>query len=213
MTKIREEFVAATERCVRLGFDCLELHNAHGYLLNQFLSPLANQRSDEYGGNLEKRLRYPQEVFEAVRAAWPADKPLGVRISAVDWVEGGTTVEDSIAFARTVQDLGCDFIDVSSGGVDHRQKIMVGPGYQVAFAAAIKQAVEIPVMAVGMITKPRQAEAIIADGQADFVMLARGAMYDPRWAWHAAQELGAETAYPPQYKRAIPARWPQAFQD
>jgi len=213
MSAIREEFVQATERCRRLGVDVLELHAGHGYLLNQFFSPLSNRRDDDYGGSLEKRLRYPLEVFEAVRRAWPAEKPLGVRISAVDWVEGGTTIEDTVAFARALADLGCDFVDITSGALDHRQKIEVGPGYQVGFAAAVKKAVSIPVMAVGMINRAQQAEAIIADGQADFVMLARGMMYDPRWAWHAARELGAETAYADQYLRCIPARWPQAFAD
>ncbi|MDJ0937297.1 MAG: NADH:flavin oxidoreductase/NADH oxidase [Kiloniellales bacterium] len=213
MTAIRDEFVGATERCRRLEVDVLELHAGHGYLLNQFFSPLSNRREDDYGGSLEKRLRYPLEVFEAVRQAWPAEKPLGVRISAVDWVEDGTTIQDTIAFARALEDLGCDFVDITSGALDHRQKIEVGPGYQVGFAAAVRRAVSIPVMAVGMINRARQAEAIIAEGQADFVMLARGMMYDPRWAWHAAQELGAETAYAEQYVRCMPARWPQAFAD
>lgn len=211
MDKVRDDFVAATERCLRLGVDVLELHGGHGYLLNQFFSPLSNRRDDDYGGSLEKRLRFPLEVFEAVRRAWPEDRPLGMRISAVDWVEGGTTIEDTIAFARALEDLGCDFVDITSGGIDPRQKIEVGPGYQVGLAAAVKREVEMPVMAVGMITGAQQAEAVIAEGQADFVMLARGMMYDPRWAWHAARELGAETAYPDQYVRCIPQRWPQAF--
>ena len=212
MTGIREDFVQATERCLRLDVDVLELHVGHGYLLNQFFSPLSNKRGDAYGGSLEKRMRFPLEVFEAVRRAWPMARPLGVRISAVDWIEGGTTIEDTVAFAQALEDLGCDFIDLTSGGVAPQQTVEVGPSYQVGFSAAVKEAVEIAVMAVGMINRARQAEAIIAEGRADLVMLARGMMYDPRWAWHAARELEVEIAYPDQYVRCHPARWPQAFE-
>jgi len=207
MDKIKAEFVDAAKRCIRIGFDTIELHAGHGYLLNQFFSPLSNQRSDEYGGSVENRIKYPLEVFEAMRSVWPEDKPLGIRITAFDWVEGGTTVEDTIVFSKALEALGCDYIDITSGGVDHRQKITIGPGYQVGFAREVKKAVDIPVMAVGMITEAQQAEDIVARGDADFVMLARGMMDDPRWAWHAAAELGAKADYPPQYRRCSPEFW------
>ena len=212
LDRVKQEFVQAARRSDEIGFDVLELHGGHGYLLNQFFSPLSNQRSDDYGGTVDKRIRYPLEVFEAVRAAWPAEKPLGVRISAVDWVEGGTSVEDTIVFAQALQDLECDFIDITSGGVDHRQQITTGPGYQVEFASAVKQKIDIPVMAVGMIVRPQQAEEIISEGHADFVMLARGVMDDPHWAWHAAHALGVETVYPDQYIRCAPHLWRGAAQ-
>ncbi len=207
---IKAEFVAATERARRIGLDVIELHAAHGYLLHEFLSPISNRRGDGYGGDLAGRMRFPLETFEAMRQAWPADKPLGVRISATDWVEGGWSLDDSVAFARELAARGCDFIDVSSGGLDPRQKIETGPGYQVPFATRIKAEVGIVTMAVGLITEARQAERIVADGQADLVAMARAMMFDPRWAWHAAKELGAETAYPERYKRCAPGRWPVA---
>jgi len=209
MDQITAEFADAAKRCVRIGFDTVELHAGHGYLLNQFFSPLANQRTDAYGGSVENRMRYPLEVFDAVRAVWPADKPLGIRISAFDWVEGGTSVEDTIVFSKALEAAGCDYIDITSGGVDARQQITAGPGYQVGFASAVKKAVGIPVMAVGMITEATQAETILRDGDADFVMLARGVMDDPRWAWHAAVQLGAKADYPPQYVRCSPEFWQQ----
>lgn len=204
------KFAEATRRADRLGFDLVEAHGAHGYLLHQFLSPVSNRRTDAYGGSLENRMRMPLEVFAAMRAAWPAAKPLGVRISAVDWVEGGWSIEDSIVLAKRLKDLGCDFIDVSSGGIDPAAKVPVAPGYQVPFAAQIKNAVGIPVMAVGMITSPEQAEIILAEGQADLVALARAMLDDPRWGWHAAYRLGAEVALPPQYRRVGIKSWDPA---
>ncbi|MEM7425516.1 MAG: NADH:flavin oxidoreductase/NADH oxidase [Pseudomonadota bacterium] len=207
MTRVKQEFVDAATRADRAGYDVFDLHGGHGYLLNQFFSPLSNLRTDEYGGDVEKRIRYPMEVFEAVRAALPSGKPLGIRISATDWVDGGTTVEDTVAFAKALESAGCDFIDITTGGVDHRQKITTAPGYQVEFASAVKKEVGMPIMAVGMIFEPRQAEEVIADGHADFVMLARGVMHNPRWAWHAAIELGVEMDYPPQYLRCSPGLW------
>ena len=153
-------------------------------------------------------MRLPLEIFEAMRGVWPADKPLGVRVSATDWVEGGWSVDETVVFARELKRLGCDFIDVSSGGLDPRQNIALGPGYQVAFAARVRAEVGIAVMAVGLITESAQAEAIVAGGQADMVALARAMMFNPRWAWHAAKELGAETAYPERYRRCHPSRWP-----
>lgn len=203
-------FVKATERSERLGFDMIELHAAHGYLLHQFLSPLTNKRTDAYGGSLENRMRYPLELFAAMRAAWPAKKPMGIRISAVDWVEGGWSIQDSIAFTRELQKLGCDYVDASSGGNDANQKIKLGPHYQVPFAAEIRKATGMPTMAVGLITEPEQAEAIVAEGQADLVALARAFLDDPHWAWHAAYQLGAAPDAPVQYHRAMLQTWSPA---
>lgn len=211
LEQVKQEFVDATVRAARAGFDVVEMHGGHGYLLSQFFSPLSNQRTDEYGGSVENRIKFPLEIYEAMRAVWPEDKPLGIRISAVDWVEGGSTVEDTIVYAKALQDLGCDFIDITTAGVDHRQKITVGKAYQVPMAAAVKAAIDIPVMAVGMLNDPHLAESVIDEGKADFVMLARGAMYNPRWAWHAAFELGDETDYPKQFARCKPQAWPEAF--
>lgn len=211
LDRVKADFVQAAERSMRLSFDVCEFHVGHGYLLHQFLSPLSNRRDDAYGGDLAGRMSYPLEVFEAVRAVWPTDRPLGVRVSATDWVPGGWDVPDTLAFVQALKQVGCDFADITTSGVDPRQKIPVGPGYQVSFAETVKRETGMPTMAVGMINDPEQAEAVIASGQADFVMLARGMMYDPRWAWHAAEALGATVAYPAQYARAEPSRWPQAF--
>ena len=211
LTAVKAEFTAAAERAVRIGFDLVELHSAHGYLLHEFLSPISNQRNDEYGGKLLNRMRFPLEVFEAVRAAWPDDSPLGIRISASDWIEGGWTLEESVVFARALKSLGCDFIDVSSGALDPRQKIPFGPGYQVPFSAQIRKQAEVTTWAVGMITKAQQAEEIIAGGKADIVAMGRGMMFDPRWAWHAAEELGVDTEYSEMYARCKPSQWPEVF--
>ena len=205
IAKVKADWVQAAERSARVGFDLVEIHMAHGFLLHQFLSPLSNKRNDQYGGSLENRMRFPLEIFDAVRAAWPEDKPLGVRISATDWVPGGWALEDSIVFAQELDKRGCDYIDISSGGSSLAQEITPGPGYQVPFAAAIKEKVEMPVMAVGLITDAHQAEEILASGKADMIALGRGLLYDPHWAWHAATELGDQTAYPPQYARAHPS--------
>jgi 2,4-dienoyl-CoA reductase-like NADH-dependent reductase (Old Yellow Enzyme family) len=210
LDELTAAFVAATRRADRLGLDLIEVHGAHGYLLHQLLSPLSNKREDAWGGSLENRMRFPLEVFKAMRAAWPEAKPLGMRISAVDWVEGGLTIEDSIAFARRLQDLGCDFIDVSSGGNHPAQRIQIGPSYQVPFAEQIKKAVGIPVMAVGLITDAQQAEAIVAEGRADYVAIARAFLDDPHWAWHAAYQLGADPRLPDQYRRAGMKAWEPA---
>lgn len=209
--RVKDQFVNSTRRAERAGFDVVELHGAHGYLLHQFLSPLSNQREDGYGGDLAGRMRYPLEVFDAVRDVWPKERPLGVRLSATDWVEGGWTADETVILCRELKARGCDFVDVSTAGLHPAQKIPVGPGFQVPFAERVKHEADMPSMAVGMITQPQQAEQIIADGRADFVMLARGFMYNPRWAWHAAEELGVEITYPAQYVRAAPAKWPQAF--
>ena len=187
-----------------LGIDALEIHNAHGYLLHEFLSPISNRRTDEYGGTLENRLRFPLAVFEAVRAAVPADMPVGVRVSGTDWVEGGWDIEQACVFAAALKKLGVDWIDASSGGVSPAQRIPLGPGYQVPLAQAIREATGVPTIAVGLITDPQQAEEIVAAGKADLVALARGMLFDPRWPWHAAAQLGASVSAPPQYWRAPP---------
>jgi 2,4-dienoyl-CoA reductase-like NADH-dependent reductase (Old Yellow Enzyme family) len=208
MNQLRRDFVAAARRAARLGFDLLELHGAHGYLLHQFLSPLSNQRTDAYGGSLENRMRLPLEIFEEVREVWPTDRPLGVRVSATDWVDGGWTLDDTVAFGNALKERGCDFLDVSSGGSSPAARVPVGPGYQVPLAARLKQDTGLHCWAVGMITEAGQAERIIAEGDADMVALGRVILDDPRWPWHAALELGAEAAYPNQYARARPAVWP-----
>ena len=199
-----EAFVAAARRAERLGLQLIEIHAAHGYLLHQFLSPLSNDRDDEYGGSLQNRMRLVLRVFDAVRAAVSPGIAVGVRISATDWAEGGWDLAQSIELARVLDARGCHFIHVSSGGLDPRQQIPVGPGYQVPFAEAIRAQVSMPVIAVGLITEPAQAEAILTQGQADAVALARGILYDPRWPWHAAAALGDSVTPAPQYLRCEP---------
>jgi 2,4-dienoyl-CoA reductase-like NADH-dependent reductase (Old Yellow Enzyme family) len=193
LKRVKQAFVAAAERSLRLGFDVVELHGAHGYCLNQFLSPISNHRTDEYGGTAEKRRRFPLEVFEAVRKVWPSEKALGMRLSAVEWVEGGITLEESIETSRQLKDLGCDFVDVSSGGNAPGQKLSLGPAYQVPFSARIRKEAGIKTWAVGLITEPQQAERIIAAGEADCTAHARPFLLDPRWAWNAARTLDVET--------------------
>ncbi|HTU82847.1 MAG TPA: NADH:flavin oxidoreductase/NADH oxidase [Candidatus Acidoferrales bacterium] len=202
LKKVVADFRAATSRCVRLAIDAIELHFAHGYLAHEFLSPLSNHRTDEYGGSLENRMRFPLALFDAVRAAWPAERPLGVRISATDYVEGGWHLAEAIVFAQELRRRGCDFVDCSSGGLSPHQKISPEPGYQVAFARDVKRAAEIATIAIGMITDPREAERIVAGGDADMVALARGFLRDPRWVWDAADALGGESFVPDQYARA-----------
>ena len=204
LAALTQAFVSSAQRSVRLGFELIELHAAHGYLLHQFLSPLSNQRTDEYGGSLENRLRFPLEVFRAVREAVPSSVAVGVRLSATDWVDGGWDVEQSIMFSQQLEALKCDYIHVSSGGLSPEQQIVVEPGYQLPFARAIRQQVKMPVMAVGLITDAHQAEAVLTDGDADLVALGRGILYDPRWPWHAAAELNAQVKVPPQYLRSEP---------
>ena len=204
LDRVRVAFVAATHRAARLGIEAIEIHAAHGYLLHEFLSPLANHRSDEYGGALENRLRFPLEIFDAVRAAFPADRPVGVRVSATDWVEGGWDVEQTVAFAAELARRGVDWVTASSGGTSPRQRIPTTAGYQVPFARAIRDGAGVNTVAVGLITDSQQAEAIVAGGEADLVALARGMLYDPRWGWHAAAALGAHVDAPPQYLRAPP---------
>jgi 2,4-dienoyl-CoA reductase-like NADH-dependent reductase (Old Yellow Enzyme family) len=200
LVEVREAFVAATRRALTAGFDLVEVHAAHGYLLNQFLSPLTNRRTDGYGGSLEGRMRFPLEVVEAVRAAWPEDKPLFVRVSAVDGTREGLTVEDSVAFSRELRGRGVDVVDVSGGGLGGGWQHSIGYGYQVPFASQIRADAGIATMAVGLIVDARQAEAVVADGHADLVALAREAQDDPNFAVHAARELtgGSYDAYPVQ---------------
>jgi 2,4-dienoyl-CoA reductase-like NADH-dependent reductase (Old Yellow Enzyme family) len=193
--------------------DAIEIHSAHGYLLHEFLSPIANQRHDQYGGSLENRLRFPLEVFDAVRAAFPADKPVGVKLSATDWVDGGWDLEQTIEYCRRLQQRGADWVAVSSAGLSPLQKISLGPGYQVPFAQAVKQATGLNTMAVGLITDARQAEEILVGGKADLIALARAMLYDPRWPWHAAAELHASVVAPPQYWRSQPQGLRQLFGD
>ncbi len=201
---IVEAFAATARRAARLGLELLEIHAAHGYLLHQFLSPLANTRTDRYGGSRENRMRFPLAVYDAVRAAFPAERPVGVRVSATDWVEAGWDLDETVAFAKVLQARGCAYIHVSTGGLSPEQKIPVGPKYQVPFAARIRAETAMPTMTVGLITDPHEAEAIVAGGEADLVSLARGMLYDPRWPWHAAAALGARVHAPSQYLRSQP---------
>ena len=201
---VREAFVATARRADRCGVDAIELHMAHGYLLHEFLSPIANRRSDAYGGNFANRARFPLEVFDAVRAAGRADRPLGVRLSATDWVPGGWSLDESIELSRELRARGCDWIDVSAGGVSPAQKIPAPtPGVHVPFAREIRRATGIATITVGLITDPEHADAIIAAGDADMVALARAMLRDPRWPWRAAATLGGTVADVPQYGRAL----------
>jgi len=203
LSRIKTAFVDAAKRADRIGFDVLEIHAAHGYLLHQFLSPLSNLRNDQYGGSLDDRMRFPLEVFEAVSKVWPRQKAIGVRFSATDWVDRSSwDLEESTQFTKELKKRGCNFIDVSSGGNSPEQQIDVGPGYQTGFASEIKRETGVATMAVGQITEAFQAESIIRTGQADMVSMARGMLADPRWAWHAAEALGEQAAYAPQYMRS-----------
>ena len=206
LSRIKVAFMDSAKRADRIGFDVLEIHAAHGYLLHQFLSPLSNLRNDQYGGSLEGRMRFPLEVFEAVSKVWPRHKAIGVRFSATDWVDRSSwDIKESTEFAKELKRRGCHYIDVSSAGNSPEQNIEVGPGYQTGFASEIKRETDIVTMAVGQITEAFQAEAIIRTGQADMVSMARGMLADPRWAWRAAEVLGEQAAYAPQYMRSSKA--------
>ena len=216
IAQVVRDFAAAARRADRLGLTAIELHCAHGYLLHEFLSPVSNRREDEWGGSLGNRMRLPLAVFDAVRAAWPAAKPLGVRVSASDWLEHlpeqpSWRVEDTLALAAALKARGCDWIDASSGGISPQQKIALQPGYQVPFAARIRRETGLATIAVGLINEPRHAEAIVANGEADLVALGRAMLWDPRWVWHAAAELGGEVLPPRQYGRAAPREHAQLF--
>ncbi len=203
LVMVREAFVKAAQRADRMGIEAIEIHGAHGYLLHEFLSPLSNLRTDNYGGSFENRIRYPLEVFSAVRSAFKG--VLGLRISASDWVEGGWDGDQSAEFAKRLKALGCDFIHVSSGGNSPLQKIAAVPGYQVALARQVREASGMATMAVGLITEPDQAEAILQAGDADMVALARAFLYQPRWGWQAAAALGGSVQAQPAYWRCPPA--------
>lgn len=211
IARLVEAFAEAARRSVRLGFAAIELHGAHGYLMHQFLSPISNKRRDAFGGSLENRMRFPLQVLDAVKAVVPAGFPVGFRISGTDWVEGGWDIAQSIAFAKETKARGADFIHVSGGGLSAKQTIPVGPSYQVPMARAVKEASGLPTIAVGLITEPEQAEAIVSTGEADMIGMARGILYDPRWPWHAAAALGATVKAPNQYLRSQPRQYSKLF--
>ena len=213
LERVRNDFAAAARRAGRLGLDGIEVHGAHGYLLHQFLSPIANKRDDEYGGSLENRMRFPLEVFDAVREAFPADRPVWMRISATDWVPDGWDIEGTVELSKALKGRGCAAIHVTTGGLSPAQAIKLGPGYQVPYAQRVKAEVGLPTIAVGLITEPEQAEAIIANGEADAVSLARAMLYDPRWPWHAAAKLGAQVRAPKQYWRSQPREHKDLFKE
>jgi 2,4-dienoyl-CoA reductase-like NADH-dependent reductase (Old Yellow Enzyme family) len=202
--EVQESWRKATLRADRAGVNLIELHFAHGYLVHEFLSPLINKRTDSYGGTLENRMRFALEVFEICRAVWPEQKPMGVRISATDSVPGGWDVDDSVVLSRRLKALGCDYVCASSGGISGAQNIVIGPGYQVPFAERIRREADIVAIAVGLITEARQAEAILQEGRADLIALGRRMLFNPRWAWHAAIELGEVLPYQERYRRANP---------
>ena len=207
LRQLVEAYVGATLRAKRIGFDVLELHSAHGYLLHQFLSPLANQRTDGYG---KDRMKFPLEVAQAVREVWPKERALGIRMNATDWVEGGWGPDDAVAYARELKRAGFDFVCVSSGATVPHAKIPVAPGFQVAFAEKVRKEAGIKTRAVGMIANPEQAEEILASGKADMVAMARAFLDDPRWVWHAAERFDVKIEYPPQYARSHRSLWPGA---
>ncbi|MGA7489671.1 MAG: NADH:flavin oxidoreductase/NADH oxidase [Xanthobacteraceae bacterium] len=207
MDRVRDGFVSAAKRAVRAGIDAIELHGAHGYLLHSFLSPISNRRNDEYGGSLAGRMRYPLEIARAVRAVVPKAMPLGARISGNDWVDGGLTPHDAVAFAGALKTAGLDFICISSGGISADTRPTLVAGTNVEFAQRVKRESGIATRTVGLIATPKQAEGIIAEGKADMVALARAMLDDPHWGWHAAHALGAEVPRPKQYQRAAPKVW------
>ena len=209
---VRKAFAEAARRAARVGLDVVQIHAAHGYLLHQFLSPLSNRRDDDYGGGLENRMRFPLEVYDAVRAAFPSERPVSVRVSGTDWVEDGWDIAQTIALAKALKARGCSAIHVSSGGLTPAQQIPTGPNYQVPLARAVKAATDLPTIAVGLISGYDQAEAIISTGDADLVALARGVIYDPRWPWHAAAHFGATVKVPKQYLRTQPGRYHNLFE-
>ena len=211
MERIRDAFGQAAIRAARLGYDAVQVHSAHGYLLHEFLSPLSNLREDEFGGRLENRMRYPLEVFDAVCSGFTAGKQVTLRVSGTDWMPGGWDAEQTAAYAKAAEARGCASIDVSSGGLHAQQQIPVGPGYQVPLARHVRKAVTIPVSAVGLITDYDQAEAIIGTGDADMISLARTILYDPRWPWHAAAHLGASVKAADQFLRCQPRQFPKLF--
>lgn len=210
IARVRDLFVDSARRAVRIGFDLLELHYAHGYLAHSFLSPVSNKRTDRYGGSLENRMRFGREIAQAVRAVVPKGIPLGARITGSDWRNNGLTVDDAVTYSRALKDDGLDFVDVSSGGVTANTRNPTEPGYNVPIAERVKREAGIATRVVGLIVSPAQAEAVVAEGKADMVAMARAMLNDPRWGWHAAQELGGEVARVPQYLRVGPKLWAPA---
>jgi NADPH2 dehydrogenase len=210
MARVRADFASAAKRAVRLGFDAIELHFAHGYLLHSFVSPLANKRNDEFGGSFDGRMRFPLQVVRDTRAVVPRGIPLGARITGTDWVDGGLTADDAVAMAKTLKAAGIDYVDISSANITPESRWPNEPGFNVPIAERVRRETGLPVRVVGMIVNAKQAEAIIAEGRADMIAMARAFLDDPHWAWHAAQILGAEVERPPQYQRVGPALWPGA---
>jgi 2,4-dienoyl-CoA reductase-like NADH-dependent reductase (Old Yellow Enzyme family) len=203
-----EAFAAAARRALAAGFDLIEMHSAHGYLLHEFLSPLSNTRRDSFGGSPESRMRFPLQVAAALRESWPAERALGARISASDWAEGGLGPADAVAYAKALEAIGFDYVCVSSGGLVPQQRMRVEPGYNVAFAARVKKEAGIATRAGGMIVDPQHAADIVESGAADMVAMARAFLDNPRWPWHAAERFGVRLEYPPQYARSHPSVWP-----
>jgi len=210
MIRVRDAFVAAARRAVRIGFDAIELHMAHGYLIHSFISPISNKRNDEYGGPGDARMRFPLEIAEAVREVVPPGTPLGARITGSDWLEGGLDVDDAVALARALKQAGFDFVCVSSGGLASDVRNPTTPGYNAPLAEKVRREAGITARTVGLIASPKQAEALVAEGKADLIALARAMLDNPHWGWQAALELGADVARPPQYQRAAPKLWPGA---
>jgi NADPH2 dehydrogenase len=209
LARVQEAFTQAAQRADRCGFDVIEFHGAHGYLLHTFVSPLSNFREDRYGGSMNNRMRFPLEVAAAVRTVWPKHKALGMRITGDDWHDGGLTLDDAVMYAAALKDAGLDFVTMSAGNIRPGVKYPeVKLNYMLHFATRVRGEVGIPTIAVGMIVDPWQAEQIIASGQADMVALARAFLDDPRWGWHAAAALGVKLQYPQRYNRAAPASWP-----
>jgi NADPH2 dehydrogenase len=211
MARVTEAFTDAAKRSLRIGFDAIELHFAHGYLLHSFVSPLSNRRNDAYGGSFEGRMRFPLEVVRSVRAAVPKSLPLGARITGTDWVEGGLTGDDAVAMGKALKAAGLDYVDISSANITPESRWPSEPGFNVPIAERVRRECGgLAVRAVGMIVSAKQAEEIIAQGKADMIAMARAFLDDPHWAWHAAQTLDADVARPPQYARTAPKLWPGA---
>ena len=212
IARVKELFVNSAKRAVRIGFDLIELHYAHGYLAHSFLSPVSNKRTDRYGGSLENRMRFGREIAQAVRAVVPKGLPLGARITGSDWRNDGLTADDAVTYSEALKADGLDFVDISSGGITADTRNPTEPGYNVPIADKVKRGAGIPTRVVGLIVSPAQAEAVVAEGKADMVAMARAVLNDPRWGWHAAQELGGEVARVPQYLRVGPKLWAPAAQ-
>lgn len=210
LERVRNAHIEAARRALRLDFDLVEIHAAHGYLLHQFLSVTSNCRADDYGGSLENRLRYPLDVISAVRAVWPKERPLGVRITGRDWLDGGIEIDEAVIFAKALKSAGVDYVCVTSGGLAANAIPKVGPGYQVGLAETVRREADIATRAVGLIATPQQAETVIAEGKADMVALARAFLNNPHWGWLAARALNTNVERPVQYQRAAPNVWPGA---